>query len=141
MEIKKVELNDLENLRDLYYMCFNIKTDIDLMQQSFLKFPSDNMYILKEGNIVIGNIKADIINNIFGSSKPYMYISELCIHPNYRNKGYATFLLNRCEQIAKDNNCEYIFLNSKKDKIEASRLYINDGYKIRDTNIYKKILD
>lgn len=141
MIVEELKYEDLEELKDLYYLCFNIGSNIDKMKESFKYINNDESsksYVLKNNDKIIGHIKLDIINNLFSDSNPYMYISDLCIHPDYRQKGYGKYLLEYAEKIGKNINCSYIFLNSSKDS--AKKFYESLGYHVRASSIYKKNL-
>lgn len=140
MLFKEVELEDLEELSALYYLCFNINTDINQMKNIYLNIHDlyAKSFILKINKKIVGHIKCDIINNIFGNSKPYMYFSDICIHPDYRGKGYSRILLKNAENWAKENNCSHIFLNSSTKREVAHNLYNSMGYEKRESSIFKK---
>lgn len=136
---EELQLKDLDELKKLYYLCFNIDTDINKMKDSYLNLNnSSRSFVLKIDNKIIGHIKYDIINNIFGSSKPYMYMSDVCIHPDYRENGYSKLLIQKVEEVAKKYNCSYIFLNSSKKRKVAHKLYKHLNYQKRDSIIFKK---
>ena len=137
--ICNLSYDDLSEIKRLYESVFSIECNLQKMENNFLKV-KDNSRIIKVKNKIIAHIKWDIIYNVFGDSKPYMYISEVCVDKNYRNMGYGKILLNDVENIAKQNDCSYIFLNSSNDKTSAHSLYKTCGYYIRNSSIFKKEL-
>ena len=139
---RELKIDDLEEVDKLYKLCFDIDTNIEDMKKSFLNLDNSHTksYILVLDNRIIGHIKCDIINNIFNDCMPYMYLSEICTHPDYRGMGYGKLLLNKIEEIAKEKCCSYIFLNSSKKRVIAHKLYKSLGYEERDSSIYKKDL-
>lgn len=143
MQIRLLEFADLENLKKLYELCFDIECNVDIMKDEYKKIKNSlntKQLVLVFEDKIIGHIKYDIILDIFGRGKSYMYISDLCIHPNYRGNGYSKLLMNYCERDAINNNCKYIFLNSSEFRKTAHKLYDSLGYIVRDSRIYKKII-
>lgn len=141
--VKDLELSDLESLKELYEEAFNIECNLDEMKKSFRKDnknKNSKSLVIKDKNIIIGHIKGDIIYNIFGNAKPYMYISEICVHHDYRHKGYGKELLKNIEEFAKENDCSYTFLNCSTFREIAQRMYKDHGYFKRDSDIFKKEL-
>lgn len=141
VELKILEIDELNSLNDLCEICFGIKSDVEIMKKEYEKILSDSntkQIVLKHDNKIIGHIKYDIINDIFDLGKPYMYLSDLCIHPDYRGNGYSKILMNYCEKEAIDNNCKNIFLNSSEFREIAHKLYDSLGYYVRDSRIYRK---
>ncbi|NJK36420.1 MAG: GNAT family N-acetyltransferase [Oscillatoriales cyanobacterium RM2_1_1] len=65
------------------------------------------------------------------SAHKYLYISNLAVHPQFRNRGIAQELLRQCEQIALNWNFPSIYLHVLEDNAIARRLYRRMGYQIR----------
>lgn len=142
MQIRVLEITDLEKLKNLYELCFNNECNIDIMKNEYEKIKNcsnTKQLVLVFNDQIIGHIKYDIILDMFGSGRSYMYISDLCIHPNYRGKGYSKLLMNYCERDAVNSDCKYIFLNSSEFRKTAHKLYDSLGYIIRDSRIYRKV--
>ncbi|OHD13141.1 MAG: hypothetical protein A2Y34_16515 [Spirochaetes bacterium GWC1_27_15] len=58
------------------------------------------------------------------------YISNLATYPEYRNKGAATALLKKAEEMAIANNAKKVVLDVETDKTDAINLYKNNGFEI-----------
>jgi len=98
------------------------------------------MLCVRVNNELVGFLKCDIIDDFVSSSKPYMFLSNLCVSKNHRGNGYSTLLLNEAERIAKDFGCEYVFLTCGNEKVCAHGLYNKLGYKIKNTNVFIKYI-
>ncbi len=61
-----------------------------------------------------------------------VYIDDLSTMKSERGKGFASRLLDYIHQLAVDNKCEQIHLDSgcNTDRFDAHRLYLNKGYNI-----------
>jgi diamine N-acetyltransferase len=57
-----------------------------------------------------------------------MKLHRLYLHPKAHGHGIAPLLMNHCEQIAKENGLEAIWLEAMESKIQAKRFYEKMGY-------------
>jgi len=91
----------------------------DFILQSFEKSRIDDYtYFIycKNYGIIIGFVGLYYINN-------YLSINQLCVHPNHRNKGVATSILNFIRKIY---NKSHLILYIDKNK--SSTNYLHDFY-------------
>ena len=58
----------------------------------------------------------------------FIYIDDLVTHPDARGKGYAGQLLDYIHQLALENNCDSIHLDSGHSRYDAHRLYLNHKF-------------
>ena len=131
----------LEVLNDYYFD----KTKL-LVNKYFTK--KNNKFLSFENCFsIIARIEDEVIGHalIQKNVDPYLgeefyYIQDVCVDENYRNKGIAISILNKIEEIAKQNNIDYLLLTSNNNKVSANRLYQKLDYKIKDTNVYKKVM-
>lgn len=56
------------------------------------------------------------------------YISNLAVSQAYRRQGIAKQLLLKCEKIAREWNCQTLYLHVLEDNIAAKQLYLSSGY-------------
>jgi len=87
--------------------------------QSFEKSRIDDYtYFIycKNNGIIIGFVGLYYINN-------YLSINQLCVHPNHRNKGVATSILNFIKRIYKKSHL-ILYI----DKNKSSTNYLHDFY-------------
>lgn len=69
------------------------------------------------------------IQNMFYSGKT-LYIDDLCTLPEYQGKGYAKKLLTHITDIAKQESCKVVSLDSGHHRHQAHQLYLNQGFVI-----------
>ena len=137
-----LELDDLEQLKELYDSSFDKESNLDIMRSKFLDLitsKNTKMITIKTDKL-IGFIKCDIIDDFVGIGKPYLYLSNLCVDKSYRGLNYGSILLDEAFKFANDNNCEYVFLTCGEQRICASNLYKKHGYNIKSSNIFQKYL-
>ena len=73
--------------------------------------------------------------------KKNMWIDYVCVHESYRGKGVAKKLLLRIEEIAKDENVMFLQLTSSRFRHGARKLYTDMGFSIRESDIFRKVLE
>ena len=134
MEIRILDENN-ESLSNLINECFNI----NISPINVLDSKSRNVRFLcaSENDIVIGNIMITTLFDPVKNIKSY-YLNYVSVLEKYRKKGIATTLLKYVEYLAIKENISYIELTSNSKRIDATRLYLKLGYKIRETNIFLK---
>ena len=77
-------------------------------------------FIRNSDNEMIGGIRGTY--NISG----WLYINALWVDKNYRNQGYATLLMQRIENKAKEKGCKNSYLNTIA--FQAPEFYMKLGY-------------
>jgi len=69
------------------------------------------------------------------------YIGNMVVREDYRRKGIATFMLDKCETLAKRWNCDSIWLHVGVDSPGAQKLYKNLGYFEKSKDPWYMILE
>lgn len=62
----------------------------------------------------------------------YLYVSNLAVHPHYRNLGIAQKLLAACEQTAHHWGFSHLYLHVLENNHQARGLYYKMGYRLID---------
>jgi GNAT superfamily N-acetyltransferase len=77
-----------------------------------------------------------VIKNLTNNQRPYALVENVITDENYRNKGYATQVLNYAKEIALKNNCYKIMLmtGSKQDSVLS--FYEKAGYNKNDKTAF-----
>lgn len=132
MNIRKYNNLDKDELIKLYNLCFEHTCNNIIMS------PSGEIFVIEDDKKhIIGMVTIDIMCDIFKNIK-YAYLNNVCIHPNFQNKGLGILLMKEIEKYSKDIGCAYLMLTSNKNRINAHKLYLKNGYKIIDTCLFKK---
>ena len=132
MKIEKATYEDLEeiiNLQKLAYLTeakllndYSIKPLTQTLiefQNEFKKHKTGIVLKLIENKRIIGSVRAH-------EGDDRVYIGRLIVHPEYRNKGYGTKLLNTIETYFQNRTFE-LFTSSKSEN--NLNLYRKNGYK------------
>ena len=138
MIIRKAKSTDAYDLKILYFdylTHFPPKEEQDMMMwQNLLdKFEKDeNMYLLVlevEGKVV-SSVQMAIIESLTHNVRPFAIIENVVTHIDYRNKGYASALLERASEIAREHRCYKVSLETGSNKESTLNFYRNNGFAI-----------
>ena len=77
-----------------------------------------------------GNIIAFLSIEVHHEDKEYIYLDDLSVTKEYRNKGIGTKLIKTAESYAKEINIPTICFHVEKTNTNAFRLYQRLGYNI-----------
>ncbi len=115
------------------------KTDIKEMC-----FPDENYDFdaMKENSVFIGAYDNDkciglaIMQNAWFK---YMYLYDLKVLKEYRNKGIATSLIQKAAEVCKERGYSGIYTQGQDNNLTACLFYIKSGFRIGglDTEVYK----
>lgn len=125
MNIRKIEANDIETIKYLYSKWFPV-------------IYSDNYYndvILNDDLIKLVVVMHDTIIGVVIAKYRYdiddiknVYIMTIGTKKEYRQNGIASLLLQKCCELAIDNNCRYICLHVKADNENAIKFYEKNDF-------------
>ncbi|MBQ7956143.1 MAG: GNAT family N-acetyltransferase [Lachnospiraceae bacterium] len=138
MIIRKAKSTDAIDLKELY---FNYLThfppkeeqDMNLWENLLDKFEKDeNMHLLvaEEDGKVVSTVQMAIVESLTHNVRPFAVIENVVTHTDYRNKGYASALLERASEIAKEHRCYKVFLETGSNKESTLNFYKNNGFAI-----------
>lgn len=69
------------------------------------------------------------------------WIDYVCVNTEYRGRGIARQLLQEIESIAKKEKVLFLQLTSSRVRTSARKLYMDFGFSIRESDIFRKVLD
>ena len=138
MNIRKAIPTDAEALKVLYFEHLTKyppteEQDMSLQKKMLDKFEKDeNMYllVLEEDNQVVSSVQMAIIESLTHNVRSFAVIENVVTHADYRNKGYASRLLERATEIAKEKNCYKLFLETGSNKESTLNFYRKNGFEI-----------
>ena len=119
MNIRKAELEDLNEIYNIEKKVFNDYWSLDLIKSEIIE--------KKYSRVTVLELKKKIIGYIF-QRKIYdeNHIINLAIDIPYQHKGYGKFLLMKI--LEKDSNDTNVFLEVKEANLPAIKLYIDLGF-------------
>lgn len=138
MNIRKATGNDAQALKVLYFEYLTAyppkeEQDMTLWNKLLDKFAQDeNMYLLvaEENGKVVSSVQMAIVESLTHNVKPFAVVENVVTHIDYRNKGYASALLERASQIAKEKGCYKISLETGSNRESTLNFYRNNGFEI-----------
>ena len=138
MVIRKAKSTDAEELKVLYFnylTAYPPKEEQDMNAWAHLldKFEKDeNMYLLiaEENGKVVSSIQMAIIESLTHNIRPFAVVENVVTHVDYRNKGFASALLDKASEIAKERRCYKIFLETGSNRESTLNFYRNNGFEI-----------
>ncbi|MCH5341701.1 MAG: GNAT family N-acetyltransferase [Acetatifactor sp.] len=138
MLIRKAKAADAHDLKVLYFDFLTHyppkeEQDMDLWAEILTRFEQDdNMHLLvvEEGGVVVSSVQMAIIESLTHNVRPFAVIENVVTHADYRNRGFASALLEKASQIAKEHNCYKVFLETGSNKESTLNFYKHNGFEI-----------
>lgn len=119
-------------------------TYFDDKQIKEMRFPDEHYCYedMKDNHVFIGaydNGKCIGLAILRDSIFKYMYLYDLKVNEEYRNKGVATALIEKSKDVCKEKNYRGLYTQGQDNNLSACKFYIKCGFYIGglDTNVYK----
>ncbi len=138
MNIRKAKASDAEALKVLYFEHLTKfppqeEQDMSLWMDMLSKFEKDeNMYllVLEVDKQVVASIQMAIIESLTHNVSSFAIIENVVTHADYRNRGYASALLAKATEIAKEKGCYKMSLETGSNKESTLNFYRKNGFEI-----------
>ena len=138
MNIRKAKASDAEDLKVLYFEHLTKfppqeEQDMELWRKMLGKFEQDqNTYllVLEVDNQVVASVQMAIIESLTHNVRPFAIVENVVTHADYRNRGYASALLAKATEIAKDKGCYKMSLETGSIKESTLNFYRKNGFEI-----------
>lgn len=138
MIIRKAKGTDANDLKVLYFEYLTHfppkeEQDMSLWQHILDKFERDeNMYLLvaEDNGRVVSTVQMAIIESLTHNVRPFAVIENVVTHIDFRNKGYASALLEKASEIARKHRCYKVFLETGSNKESTLNFYRENGFEI-----------
>ena len=135
--IKKAMKENLSKLLELYvYLHDNPLPEIDVrIENIWSKIMRDeNHHILLGyvGEKLVSSCVIIIVENLTQNQRPYALIENVITHPDFRNQGYASALIEHAGKIAEEKNGYKIMLMTGSKQESTLRFYERCGFNRND---------
>lgn len=138
MIIRKAKSTDAKDLKILYFEYLTNyppkeEQDMNVWEQLLEKFEMDeNMYllVLEDEGKVVSTVQMAIIENLTHNVRPFAVIENVVTHKDYRNKGYASALLEKASEIARERKCYKVSLETGSNRESTLNFYRKNGFVI-----------
>ena len=136
MIIRKAKSTDANDLKVLYFDYLTHfppkeEQDMNLWRKLLEKFEKDeNMHLLviEEDGKCVSSVQMAIIESLTHNIRPFAVIENVVTHARYRKRGYASALLEKATEIAKERGCYKVFLETGSNKESTLNFYKNSGF-------------
>ena len=90
------------------------------------------MYILaaEEDGRVVSSVQLAIVRSLTHNVRPFAVIENVVTHADYRQRGYASALLQRASEIAVERNCYKVTLETGSNRESTLNFYRKNGFAI-----------
>lgn len=132
---RKTDANDLKVLYFEYLTHFPPKEEQDMnlwgsMLSRFEKDENMHLLVVEEDGKVVSSVQMAIVESLTHNVRPFAVVENVVTHVDYRNKGYASTLLEKATEIAKNRSCYKIFLETGSNRESTLNFYRNNGFVI-----------
>ena len=150
MEIREAKISDIDNnLLTLYVEGFNMhyqkRKDIFVNKSNeelrnnlteMINNPDELIFVIDDDKEIIGYVALQFKNKVTKS----IWIDEIVIDNNYRNKGYGKMLVDKVYAYAKKNKCKRVELNCWCFNSNAIDFYDKLGFS-KQRIVYEKEIE
>ena len=138
MIIRQAKPEDAQDLKILYFdflTQFPPKEEQDMQKWAdviarFAKSEDKFLLVVEEDGRVVSSVQVAVIEGLTHNVRPFAVIENVVTHGEYRNRGFASALLERATEIAKEFNCYKVFLETGSNKESTLNFYRNNGFVI-----------
>lgn len=138
MYIRKATSTDAEQLKTLYFehlTHYPPKEEQDMVKWRAMltKFEQDEnmqLLVLEIDGKVVSTVQMAIVENLTHNIRPFAVIENVVTHAEYRGKGYASALLQKATEIAKERGCYKLSLETGSNKESTLGFYKNNGFEL-----------
>jgi len=136
--VRKARVEDANDLKVLYFEYLTQfppkeEQDMEAWEKLIKKFAQDDkihLLVAEEDGKAVSSVHMTIVENLTHNLRPYAVIENVVTHGAYRNKGYASALLNQATEIAREHGCYKVFLETGSNKESTLNFYKNNGFKL-----------
>ena len=133
MEIRKISQKDLDTLMDLYVQLSPINEGLPAQKRDEIweQIQNDDKITYLgayENDQLIATCFLTIIPNFSNQGRPIGFIENVVTDEKWRGKGFGSLLLKKAIELAKEQNCYKVFLESGITRTGAHDFYRSLGF-------------
>ena len=136
MIIRQAKPEDAQDLKTLYFEFltkFPPKEEQDMNRWAevitrFAKAEDKFLLVVEEDGKAVSTVQVAIIEGLTHNVRPFAVIENVVTHGDYQNCGFASALLQRATEIAKEFNCYKVFLETGSNKESTLNFYKKNGF-------------
>ncbi len=148
MIIREAEEKDVLDIKDLYFNFLtkyppkeeqNLETWKSLINE-FRKDERHYILVVEENDKVVSSVQLAIIPSLTHNIRPFAVVENVVTHEAYRNKGFASKLLQEAIKIAQNKNCYKISLETGSNRESTLNFYKENGFEMDSKHSFLKRL-
>lgn len=141
MTVREIRANELYALLELYLHLHESKIPdnteyLERTWQTITEDKNHHIFVAEENGQLVSSCVCVIIPNLTRGVRPYAFVENVVTHKDYRNRGFATAVLEKAKQTAIDCNCYKMMLLTGAKDAETSRFYQKAGYNSGDKTAF-----
>lgn len=141
MTVREIRANELHALLELYLHLHEseIPDNTEYLAHTWQTITEDknhHIFVAEENGHLVSSCVCVIIPNLTRGVRPYAFVENVVTHKDYRNRGFATAVLEKAKQTAIDCNCYKMMLLTGAKDAETLRFYQKAGYNSGDKTAF-----
>lgn len=141
MSVREIRANELHALLELYLHLHESKIpdNTEYLARTWQTITEDknhHIFVAEENGQLVSSCVCVIIPNLTRGVRPYAFVENVVTHKDYRNRGFATAVLEKAKQTAIDCNCYKMMLLTGAKDAETLRFYQKAGYNSGDKTAF-----
>ena len=88
------------------------------------------LLVVEEDGKAVSSVQVAIIEGLTHNVRPFAVIENVVTHGEYQNRGFASALLEKATEIAKEFNFYKVFLETGSNKESTLNFYRKNGFVI-----------
>lgn len=141
MTVREIQANELDALLELYLHLHEteIPENTEYLESTWQTITEDrnhHIFVAEENGRLVSSCVCVIVPNLTRGVRPYAFIENVVTHKDYRNRGYATAVLQKAKQTAEESNCYKMMLLTGAKDTETLRFYKRAGYNSSDKTAF-----
>jgi ribosomal protein S18 acetylase RimI-like enzyme len=96
----------------------------------FAKADDKFLLVVEEDGKAVSTVQVAVIEGLTHNVRPFAVIENVVTHGEYQNRGFASALLEKATEIAKEFNCYKIFLETGSNKESTLNFYRKNSFVI-----------
>jgi GNAT superfamily N-acetyltransferase len=135
IQFRVIHPHELTALLELYRHLHSVdaplpdSAELQHVWQTLLSDARMRCFVAATDPHLVASCTLAILPNLTRGARPYGLIENVVTHPDYRNQGIGTQLLQHALQTAWENNCYKVMLLTGSKLEETHRFYERAGFK------------
>lgn len=149
MIIREATAKDAEALKVLYFehlTKYPPREEQNLAEwkeilSAYEKDPYSYILIAEEDGKAVSSVQLAVIRSLTHNVRPFAVVENVVTHADYRQRGYASALLQKATELAEAHHCYKITLETGSNRESTLNFYRQNGFAIDEKHSCLKRLE